>query len=300
MLFDSPIAFANSPLDRANLRRKDEAWITEQERDPRALLLILYQGELLIERGAETSAIMWLGMDALSSVAPGATSVFLGLWDGRPIFAADCSAASEAPFSDLGSYAPIRAAAPYLPPKELSVVGQAQWILAWHAKTRFCTVDGGSLTSKEGGTKLVNEQTGVEHFPRTDPVSIVLPYKDDKVCLGRGVNFPGPFMSAFAGFLEAGESLEACGARELQEEVGLVATTMEYRFSQPWPFPASLMVGFLAEVEAFELQLDPDEIADARWFDRSELMQIMNGEHEIMAPPRFALAHHLMTDWLAR
>jgi NAD+ diphosphatase len=225
--------------------------------------------------------------------------VFLGLWGGEPVFAADASGAQDAPLSDLGTYASLRAAGPYLPPEELSIAGQALWLLSWNLRHTHCAQSGERTEPREGGFKRVNPRTGAEHFPRTDPVAIVLPYRGEEVCLGRGPHFPPAFMSAFAGYLEPGETMEQCAARELHEEAGLKVTRIAYRYSQPWPFPSSLMMGFLAEVSGKTLTLDPAEIEEARWFSKEEAAAILSGEHEIMAPPPMAIAHHLLKDWLA-
>lgn len=300
MLHGNPNAFSHTPLDRAGVQRKDEDWLLQQAKHPKARFLLVYRGEIFIERKPTSSNIQWLGMQALGTLPMDREVVFLGLWEGEPIYAVDSSGAPEAPFADLGTYSPLRKAAPFLSPQELSVAGQATWLLDWNIRTRFCALDGDQLAAKEGGFKRVNERTGTEHFPRTDPVAIVLPIHGDSVCLGRGPHFPAGFMSAFAGYLEPGETLEQCGERELFEEAGLQAKSMEYAFSQPWPFPSSLMMGFLAHVEDRTLNLDPTEIEEARWFERGEIQAIMDGDHEIMCPPPMAIAHQLMKLWLDR
>ena len=300
MLQNNPNAFTHNPLDKAGVARKDEEWVARQALKSNARILLFYRGELLIARGATTSSIQWLSMDALKALPMSRITVLLGLWDEAPIYAVDASGAHDAPFSDIVSYAPLRNAAPFLSPQELSVAGQGQWLLDWHARNTFCAKGGQKTVLREGGFKRLNETTGTEHFPRTDPVAIVLPCKDDKVCLGRSPHFPAAFMSAFAGYLEPGETLEQCAERELFEEVGLQATSMDYLFSQPWPFPSSLMMGFIAKVESYDLTLDPTEIEEARWFTRAEVQQIMDGDHEILCPPKMAIAHQLMKAWLER
>ncbi|MEO1657940.1 MAG: NAD(+) diphosphatase [Pseudomonadota bacterium] len=301
MLHGNPNAFAVSPIDRANNQRKDEDWLHAQENHPDAQMVVVHRGKILIERGEDSSKILWLTIAAREAIsAAGRETVLLGLWNGRPIYACDASASEESPFADLGGYAPLRNLAPFLSPEELGIAGQAVWLLDWHRRHQFCAEHGGDTISAEGGFKRVNPRTGSEHFPRTDPVSIVLPFKDDSVCLGRGPQFPRGFVSAFAGYLEAGETVEMCGARELQEETGLKALSMEYIFSQPWPFPSSLMMGFLAEVDSDLLHLDPDEIEEAHWFTREELVSMLKGEGKFAVPPEFAIAHHLMKHWLER
>ncbi|GGY46906.1 NAD(+) diphosphatase [Parvularcula lutaonensis] len=300
MLHDNPNAFTANPLDKAGVQRKDKDWLAAQARKPEARLLLFYRGELLIDRQPTTSQIQWLAMDALRTLPMDRETVLLGLWDGAPIYAVDASHAEKPPFADIASYANLRNAAPFLPPQELAVAGQGMWLLNWHRQHRFCAYEGDRTVSAEGGFKRINERTGAEHFPRTDPVAIVLPIHGDEICLGRSPHFPAGFMSCFAGYMEPGETLEQCAERELFEEVGLQATSMGYIFSQPWPFPHSLMMGFFAEVASKDLTLDPTEIEEARWFSRKEAELVMNGEHAILCPPRQAIAHQLIKLWLER
>ena len=291
-----PLPFAGSPLDRAAIARKDEGWVADRRADPRAELILLWRGEVLHERRADGSRLLPLTMAALPECG-GAEPVLLGLRGEVPVWAADAGALPVAPFADLGEWGALRTLAPHLPPEELAVAGQANSLLDWHRRHAFCARHGGATVMREGGGKRVNEAAGTEHFPRVDPVAIVLPVHGDNVCLGRGPHFPPNFLSAFAGFMEPGESLEECAARELHEEAGLTVTAIRYRASQPWPFPASLMVGFEADVAGTALTLDPAEIEEARWFTRHEARAILAGEHEVQAPPPLAIAHHLLKGW---
>lgn len=300
MLHGNPNAFCLNPIDRAGVLRKDQAWLDAQAKRRDAKLLLMFRGEPLLKREGKLGSIQWLAMEALGALPMDREVVFLGLWADRPIYAVDVSNAAEAPMADIGTYTQIRTAAGFLKPEELAVVGQASWLLDWHRRNKYCAKNGDFTESAEGGAKRINPRTKVEHFPRTDPVAIVLPIHEDSICLGRGPHFPEGFMSAFAGYLEPGETLEQCGARELHEEVGLVATTMDYHFSQPWPFPSSLMMGFTADVKGTDLHLDPDEIVEARWFTRDEANAVFDGEHHVMCPPRFTIAHQLIKKWLGR
>ncbi len=298
----NPNAFLGNPLDRCGVERKNPDWISAQAADPRALLLPFHKGMPLIERGDKSSRLQWLTLDAVSVLSRRPEMILLGLLDGRPHWAANVSDDSEdGTFSDLGTHMPLRNVGPYLPGDELAMAGQASWLLDWHRRNRFCARYGDETDLQEAGFKRVNPKTGTEHFPRTDPVAIVLPTYGESVCLGRGPHFPAGFYSAFAGYVEACETLEECAVRELKEEAGLNVTSLEYVFSQPWPFPSSLMVGFIAEVGSTDLTLDPDEIVDAKWLSRDEAHLVLEGKHEsLMAPPPLAIAHQLLKLWLAR
>lgn len=291
------LPFAGAPLDRAAARRKDEAWVEAQRARPDAELIVLHRGEVLHAREEGGSRLLPLTMEALREL--NAEPVLLGLRGDTPVFAADAGASPEPPFADLGAYANLRSLAPYLPPDDLAVAGHAVWLTGWHHRHPFDPRTGEPSAPREGGAKRVTA-SGAEQFPRVDVVAIVLPTLGDRVCLGRSPHFPPRFLSAFAGFMEPGESLEECAARELCEETGLVPTRMAYVASQPWPFPASLMVGFEAEVETDELTLDPEEIEEARWLTRAEARTALAGEGPVMVPPSVAIAHHLLKGWTER
>lgn len=303
MINQNPNAFLGNPLDRCGVARKNPDWVQAQAADPKALLLPFHKGNPLIERGAGASRLMWLTMGALSAVPGAAEPILLGQQKGQPYWAVDASDPSEAgAFGDLGEHVPLRAAAPYLPADELAIAGQAAWLLDWHRRNRFCSRYGDETIIGEAGFKRVNPVRDIEHFPRTDPVAIMLPTHGDAICLGRGPHFPPGFFSAFAGYVEACETLEECAVRELKEEAGLAAVGMDYVFSQPWPFPSSLMVGFIAQVADRTLTLDPDEIEDAKWLDRPQVAALMAGEGPdgLLTPPPMTIAHQLINVWLAR
>ena len=291
------LPFAGAPLDRAAARRKDEGWVAEQRAHPGAELIVLWRGQVLHERGQGASRLLPLTMDALAET--GGAPVLLGLRGEAPVWAVDAGERAAPPLTDLGAYASLRDLGPYLPPEELAIIGHAVWLTGWHHRHPFDPRTGETSAPREGGGKRVTA-SGAEQFPRVDVVSIVLPTLGDRVCLGRSPHFPAGFLSAFAGFMEPGESLEECAARELREETGLEATRLAYVASQPWPFPSSLMVGFEAEVASDALTLDPEEIEEARWLTRNEARLALRGEGPIMVPPPLAIAHHLLKHWAER
>jgi NAD+ diphosphatase len=298
MPFETPIPFCGNPLDRASAQRQDDAWLAAQRAHDRAVLFVFYKGQPLHERRQGGSSLLPLTMAALSAL-PDGEPVLLSL-DGRaPVFALAASAAPPPPLDDLGAYAPLRQLAPYLSPQELAIAGQAVWLLDWHRRHRFCAKEGGETLAVQGGARRVNPNTGAEHYPRVDPVAIVLPVHGDEACIGRGPHFPEGLMSAFAGYLEPGESLEECAVRELFEEAGLRVTGLRYLFSQPWPFPSSLMAGFIAEVEDKTLGIDGEEIVEARWVKKEEVRALLagGGPEGLFVPPPMAIAHQIMKAW---
>lgn len=167
----------------------------------------------------------------------------------------------------------------------------------WHTRHRFCPRCGRATVPDQGGWVRRCVADGSEHYPRTDPAVIVAVLDDrDRILLARGVQWPQGRLSVLAGFVEAGESLEAAVAREVAEEVGVRVTRLSYRGNQPWPFPASLMVGFTARAGSTELRLDPEEIAEAAWFTRDELAGA-TGTGAVLLSPRLSIARRLIEDW---
>lgn len=292
--------FAAEPLDRASERRASADWIAARLAEPESTLVPLYNGDPLVASGKAA----FLSAAARRDFPPDAAIVFLGLLKGRACFAIDCSAAPSAeaaPFSDIGQYMPLREAAGVLGEDDVAIIGQARWLLDWHRRHGFCAVCGRNTDPADGGAKRVCPDCKAEHFPRSDPVAIVLATHGDACLLGRSPRFPPGFLSALAGFVEAAETPEACAIRELYEEAGVRLTSVAYQFSQPWPFPSSLMMGFLAEAADRDLTLDPKEIEEARWVTRPEIRALLGGERrdDLRLPPRFTIARRLIERWAA-
>ena len=185
-----------------------------------------------------------------------------------------------------------------------SYLALAKGMTFWHEKNKFCGVCGSKTKIEEAGfvLKCVNKKCNQSHFPRTDPAIITLVSNNDKVLLARSSRFPQKMYSTLAGFVEPGESLELALKREVFEEVGINVQKIEYFQSQPWPFPASLMLGFFAETKDTELNIDKDEIEDAHWFDISQLKDLTHPDiKDGFKLPRFdSIARRLVNDWIRR
>ena len=188
-----------------------------------------------------------------------------------------------------------------LDPADAPSFAAALSLAAWHKRHCFCANCGASTDNVRGGWSRLCTKCAAEHFPRVDPVVIMLAEHHGNVLLGRQPHYPAGRYSALAGFVEVGESIEAAVARELREEAGIVAMEVSYVASQPWPFPSSLMIGCHARTLDDALTIDTTELEDARWFSRDEVETAMSGVQAapFQAPPPFAIAHTLLRRWLA-
>lgn len=188
-----------------------------------------------------------------------------------------------------------------LPAAGLGVLAQAKSVLGWHARHRFCSNCGGATRANESGWRRDCAACETQHFPRTDPVAIMLVVDGDNALLARQPRFPVGMMSCLAGFIEPGETLEDAVRREVAEEAGISVGRVRYLASQPWPFPSSLMIGCLAQAVSRDIVLDQQELEAAHWFTRAEMIDFMAGQHAdyTVAPTSIAIAHHLIKAWLA-
>ncbi len=288
------MAFAGSGLDRADQVRADPDRLAALM-DWRARLLKLDGLDPVI---TPDGTLDW---GTLADAAPDTELVFLGLLNGKGCFA-------EVSPDLLGSVAPANprlwAAMSSLTPDELSTYGTARSLVDWHARHRFCARCGNPTVLAKGGWQrtCTNEVCKADHFPRVDPVTIMLVEHEGRLLLGRQPRFPPRRFSTLAGFVEPGESIEEAVAREVLEEAGVAVGKVSYIGSQPWPFPSSLMIGCHAEALDDVLTIDRTELDDADWFTRAEVEAAMQGQEDgrFIAPPPQAIAHHLMKWWLAR
>ncbi len=292
------VAFAGSHLDRADhIRSSPDALAALTNRQARLLLLDGLDPVI----GAD-GALAW---GSLADADPEGELVFLGLQDDRGCFA-------HVPPPHAGSTAPpnprLWQAMATLGPDELALYGGARSLVDWHARHRFCARCGAPTTLAKGGWQrnCASEACNAEHFPRVDPVTIMLVEHDGNLLLGRQPRFPAGNYSALAGFVEPGETIEEAVAREVLEEAGVHARNVSYVMSQPWPFPSSLMIGCHAFTDDREITIDRTELDDARWFTRPEVEDSLHAARNggrgqaFGAPPPVAVANHLLHWWVER
>ena len=295
-----PIPFSGSPLDRAEPRRRDPVWVRERLADETTRVLPVWRLAVLV-RASEAPRLAWATPTLLEGRE--GEAVLLGLSGETAHFAIDVSASAE-PLAEFGwegvaHFPDLRAVAGQLPVGEAAIAAQARHVLDWHSRHVFCPGCGGKTRTKDAGWSRRCVDCSAEHFPRTDPVVIMLVADGDRCLLGRQPSWPRPFFSALAGFVEPGESLEEAVRREVHEEAGIEVGSVRYLASQPWPFPASLMIGCLAEALTTEIQIDRHELEEACWFTRDQVrVALGRGTRELGLPPPVAIAHHLIRRWI--
>lgn len=303
----SSIPLADHAIDRAAHLRRDKAWLEQALTADNVQILLMKDGLPLVTGGQlnAPSKVVWLGAQA-RMLAPKAHPTFLGLTEkDEPVFALDLPNSfnlDNSPIAGIGVFPDLRVALSGMDAFDAGLVATARAIFEWRKRHVYCGACGGKSEDTEAGWKRICPDCETEHFPRIDPVAIMLVVKDDKCLLGRQAVWPAGMWSCLAGFVEPGESIEQAAARETLEEAGIRTTgKAEYLFCQPWPFPSSLMIGLIVEAASDEITVDPNELETARWFSRDELAAIMAGEHpEVVRPRPIAVAHHVMQAWLDR
>lgn len=294
--------FAGNPLDRASDRRTDEAWLARLIEDRNSLAVALWNGRPLVETGEKGPQIAYLRADMAQELGGGPERLlFMGLWKETAVFAVDLEGGAdpaEGPLKGLGRFEDLRGVALALPAADAAIMATAKAMFEWRRKHRHCANCGEPSLVADAGWKRICPACKAEHFPRTDPVVIMLAVCGERCLLGRQAIWPAGMFSALAGFVEPGESLEEACARELQEEAALKAVSVRYHSTQPWPYPSSLMIGLIAEVENEDARPDQSELEEVRWFSRAEARALLAGEIEgAWAPPPLAIAHHLVKAW---
>ena len=294
--------FTGNPLDRACDRRADAAWLAERLADPASSAVALWRGDPLVSDHEEGVRLARLPMALAGEVAkrPGEDLLLLGLHQGAAVFALDLDTPDDPSAGSLqgrGRFQDLRSLAPVLPGADAAVAATAKAVFDWHGRHRFCSACGHPSDPAEAGWKRICPSCRTEHFPRTDPVVIMLAVHEGRCLLGRQAAWPADRFSALAGFMEPGESIEEACARELREEAGLETLSVVYHSSQPWPWPSSLMIGLIAEVSSAQAKPDQTELEAVRWLTREEAREVLAGRHEIRTPAPLAIAHQLLRSW---
>jgi NAD+ diphosphatase len=293
------LGFAASGPNRAAVHRESAEWQRAAWANPASrFIAICKDTPVLAFDGTRLEAL--LDLRQVQSLGEAVQTLFLGLegetpWFGMTI-AADqfdaLKARTDLKLIDMRSIAMQDLFRPGL----TSSIGTTKAMALWHQRHRFCSNCGAASASASSGWKRICAACKSEHFPRTDPVVIMLAIHGDDCLMGRSPAFPEGRYSCLAGFMEPGETIEDAVRREILEETSITTGRVRYLDAQPWPFPGSLMIGCLAEATSREISIDPAELADARWFSRQEVRDILAGSHAggISAPPRMAIAHHIM------
>lgn len=297
--------FAGNPLDRADVRRRDPAWLAAAAHAPKTRYLPLWQLNVLVDGSGEAPRLGWLSPADLERLEVTVPPVFLGLdGEGVPHFAIDLSEVAD-PNHELAlaggfAFQESRSAAMSLPTGDTGIVAQARAQVNWHRSHRYCSACGEPTEQEKGGHLRSCPSCGANHFPRTDPVAIMLIVDGEQCLLGQS---HGPLVrigmfSALAGFIDQGESIEEAVRREILEEASVAVGDVRYHSSQPWPFPSSLMIGCHGRALSTEIEIDREEMHDVRWVPREDVRAALAGEHPTLKlPGAMAIAHHLIRAW---
>ncbi len=293
--------YAGLALDRMAERRGDAGWIEQLFRDPQSRLIPVWRSRNLIAEGTVPEAVFLAAAEAAVDTA---AAMFLGMLEERAYFAADLSYLEEAVLPQVtggrGAFIDLRAVGAVMDRQQGGLLAYARGLAHWHSRHRHCGVCGAPTVSAEGGhvRRCTNADCAAEHFPRTDPAVIMLVTHGDKCLLARNRRFPLPLYSTLAGFVEPGETLEEAVAREVYEESRIRVTDVRYQHSQPWPFPASIMLGFRATALNSDIEIDGTELIDAGWFTRADLLAPHDPEKFRLARGD-SIARRLLDEWMA-
>jgi NAD+ diphosphatase len=297
------LGYAENPLERAAERRRDEAALNALLSGANAGAYVMGGEMIVAKKGSALNNPLFTLAEA-RALAPPTETVFLGHLDeaGRFGFGITPAAAEALKTRDDLLVTDLRSIAVqglvdagHLPP-----IAEAKAVLSWHAKHRFCPNCSAPTQAVDGGWRRDCANCKTQHFPRTDPVVIMLIIDGDNCLLGRSPRFAATMWSCLAGFIEPGESFEDAVHRETREEAGIVCGRVNYYRSQPWPFPSSLMIGCHAEALSREIVVDREELEDARWFSKDEIVTMLMRTHPggLTTPPPVAIAHHIIRAWV--
>ena len=296
-------AFVTNILDRAAHLRGNDEKLLALESHPNSRAYVVHRDSLVVKRDGEGSRAL-LSIDEAHKFGANPGTIFLGLRDGAAVFGMGITAAAVEKLMTRDDVAVTElrgmAMQGVVPPEQLSAIAMAKSMVSWHQRHGFCANCGTRTAMRQGGWKRDCPNCKVEHFPRTDPVVIMLVTSGDKCLLGRQKQFPPGMYSCLAGFVEAAETIEDAVRREILEESGIRCTDVNYYMTQPWPYPSSLMIGCTARATSDDIVVDRTELEDARWFDREEARLMITRKHPdgLAGPHPFAIAHHLVGRWV--
>ena len=294
------IAFSGNPLWRLAEKRGADS-LAGAISNPNARFICMSEGKPVIERLSEDAVECHFSLKRIEQLNPDFSSaVLLGFLGDAPHIAVPVPLAPDrlpVPF-DASDIRPLFAGN-LVPGPVLGEIAQASSLLSWNASCRFCGTCGAATRPESAGYKRVCESCGKEHFPRTDPVTIMLVTHGETCLLARSARFPENMVSCLAGFIEPGETIEEAVRRETLEESGIRTGAITYIASQPWPFPHSLMIGCVAQALNSEIVLEKDELESGGWYKRDEVRAMMDGTHAEgwQVPPEGSIAHYLIRRW---
>ena len=295
-------SFAGNNLDRSEVERRDPNWISSLIANPKTKFLL--SKDLLFPVETTSKNLIWLDQKSLQQVSNSVSEdlfYLLGTEDDVGYFALDITNLSI-DLNGTWEFLEPREIALYASENEVAIMAQAKSQIYWHSSHKYCSKCGSPSMPQKGGIVRGCQNCAMQHFPRTDPVVIMLVYKEQHCLLGQNRRRANGFYSALAGFMDHAESIEEAVRREVKEESGVDVTKVIYHSSQPWPYPHSLMIGCLAEAEDTQISIDEEELSDVRWFTREEIIKAFEAQkkgesHDFYLPGSIAIAHHLIKYW---
>jgi NAD+ diphosphatase len=297
-----PIAYITNPLVRHSAERDPEA-IANALVNPWTAMVVL-AGDLPILQTGEPGTSL-LPATILGRLLAYQEQIFLGTLNDRPVVATLAPPEAAELFQDDPVFTTVDlrsiAVRGLVPAEELGMLAMAKSLLDWHRRHRFCANCGAPTQAAQAGFRRDCSACGAQHFPRTDPVVIMLITRGDKCLMGRQPRFAEKMYSCLAGFLEPGETIEDAVRRETFEEAGIRVGAVRYMTSQPWPFPSNIMIGCIGEALTDDITFDGEELEDARWFTKDDIRRMLEGAHEhFAAPAPIAIANYLIREWVKK
>ena len=295
-------SFAGNILDRSEVERRDPNWISSLISNPETKFLLAK--DLLFPVESKSKELVWLTKKSLSQISDTISEdlfYLLGTKDNVGYFALDITNLTVNTL-DTWEFLEPREIALSATETDVAIMAQAKSQIYWHSSHRYCSKCGSLSMPQKGGIVRTCQRCEMQHFLRTDPVVIMLVYKDQHCLLGQNKRRANGFYSALAGFMDHAESIEEAVRREVKEESGVDIKSVLYHSSQPWPYPHSLMIGCLAEAKDTQISIDEEELSDVRWFSREEIIRAFEAQakgesHNFYLPGSIAIAHHLIKYW---